>query len=255
MARAGAATAAARRMLTAPAPARRRPHTGTTDRFRPPKSAASPRAVPRRYSGAATGVRPQFELGRRARRLLQGLAALPDRPVVDRAVRGRAWIAVLGVLLMGLVALQVGMLKLNAGIGNAVVRTSALERDNSRLQLMVDRMSASDRIRGKAAKLGMVMPDVRRIRNVSAGGPASARGVAASLAGGAFAPRPAQANGTTDASSSSSSSATDSSITPAQAQAMLNDGDPSNDTQAMLNDGDPSNDAEALAGGSGSSGG
>ena len=251
MSRAGAATAAARRMRAVPARSRR-PHSGTTDRFRPPKAAASARAIPRRYSGAATTVRPEFTLPRRARRLLDGLVALPDLPVVDRAVRGRAWIAVLGVLLMGLVALQVGMLKLNAGIGNAVVRTSALERDNSRLQLMVDRMSASDRIRGKAEKLGMVMPDVRSIRNVPAGGPETARAVAASLAGGAFAAQPAQADGSADAGSSSSS-ATDTSITAEQAQAMLSDGDPSNDTEAMLNDGDPSNDSEALAGGSDSS--
>jgi hypothetical protein len=246
--RTSAATAAARRARTARPGTRRRPHTGATDRFRPPKAAATAPAVPRRYSGTAPGLRRGLAGHRGVRRVWAALGALPDLPVVDRAVRGRAWIAVLGVLLMGLVALQVGMLKLNAGIGTAVVRTAALERDNSRLQLMVDRMSASDRIRGKAAKLGMVMPDVRRLRNVSAGGPQDARTVAASLAGGAFADKPAQ-----PAPAAADTASAD--ITPDQARAMLNDGDPSNDAQAMLNDGDPSNDSEVLAGGSDGSGG
>src|SRR5689334_10730035 len=46
--------------------------------------------------------------------------ALPDHALLDRIVRGRAWIPLLGVLLAGIVAMQVEVLKLNAGIGRSL---------------------------------------------------------------------------------------------------------------------------------------
>jgi len=84
--------------------------------------------------------------------------ALPDRPLVGRLVRGQGWIVVIGFLLIGLVAMQVSLLKLNAGIGHAVERSAALERRNGELRAQVSRLSASERVQARAAELGMVLP-------------------------------------------------------------------------------------------------
>ena len=39
---------------------------------------------------------------------------------MDRLVRSRAWVVIIGFGLIGIVAMQVSMLKLNTGIGRAV---------------------------------------------------------------------------------------------------------------------------------------
>ena len=77
---------------------------------------ARPRAVPAPRQG--TGV-------------FERLRGLPDHRVIDRLLRGRVWICFVGVALMGIVAMQVSLLKLNSGIGRAVETTSTLERQNS----------------------------------------------------------------------------------------------------------------------------
>ena len=153
MSRTAAATSAARRVRAGRRPVGRRPHTGATVRFRPPAAGS----VPRRYSGGARRA-GAARLPDRARRALRAVAALPDLAIVDRVVRGRAWIAVVGTLLIGVVALQVAMLKLNAGIGTAVERTAALERDKARLEASMAGASSAERIRAKASRLGLVTP-------------------------------------------------------------------------------------------------
>jgi cell division protein FtsL len=148
------ATAAARRSPASrrATPARRAPAP------RPPRS-VSPRA-PRRVSGPAVGRRvPAAQAGAPlALRVARVAGALPDRPLVDRLVRGQGWIVVIGVLLIGLVAMQVSVLKLSAGIGHAVERSAALERRNGELRAQVSRLSASERVQARAAELGMVLP-------------------------------------------------------------------------------------------------
>jgi hypothetical protein len=59
--------------------------------------------LPRRVSGPA-------RRRRRARStVLERLLALPDHRLVDRLVRGRVWIPLIGFLLIGIVAMQVSM--------------------------------------------------------------------------------------------------------------------------------------------------
>lgn len=235
-----------------PIPRPRRAHTGATTRFRP---ATAPRRVsgPAATTGLRTRRRPAAPVGRR---LLATLAALPDHALVDRAVRGRAWIAVVGTLLIGIVALQVSMLKLNAASSRAVERSSALERDNARLETLVAGMSAPERIRAKAEKLGLTTPQVEQVRYVPAAGGKGAAAAATAIRTGAFDPNALQnasASGPSSGDPSSDTGSTAAAVADgagtmsiAEAQAALNDGDPSNDTQAMLNDGDPSNDAQAI---------
>ena len=56
---------------------------------------------------------------------------LPDSSLVVRMTRGRAWIGVLGVLLAGIVALNVVTLSLAAGAGHIDQNIQALDEENS----------------------------------------------------------------------------------------------------------------------------
>ena len=77
---------------------------------------------------------------------------------MDRLVRSRVWIGVIAFSLLGLVAMQVSLLKLNAGIGRAVQTASTLERSNALLRGEVSRLSAGERISSLAGAKGLVMP-------------------------------------------------------------------------------------------------
>lgn len=112
-----------------------------------------PRAVP----APARGRTDAFER----------LKALPDHRVVDRLLRGRAWIWLIGLLLGGIVAVQVSLLKLNAGISRAVQATGTLQRQNAALESEIARLDSGERIRAAAVRAGMVDPaagDARYLR-------------------------------------------------------------------------------------------
>ena len=72
--------------------------------------------------------------------------------------RGRAWIAVLGVLLVGIVALNVVTLSFAASSGKIDEQISALEAENSMLKGKVATKYGPDRIRNEAAAQGLRMP-------------------------------------------------------------------------------------------------
>lgn len=112
---------------------------------------------PRRRRAPAGRSVPRSEpsLGARA---VTFVLALPDHPLLDRLVRARAWIPVLGVLLAGIVAMQVEVLKLGASVGRAVQTTTALQSRNELLRASVANLSSEQRIESLAATMGMVMP-------------------------------------------------------------------------------------------------
>jgi hypothetical protein len=90
--------------------------------------------------------------------LIAQLRGLPDHRLLDRVVRGRAWIPILGVLLAGIVAMQVEVLKLNATMGRTIERGTALQSRNEQLRASVASLSDEVRIERLAARMGMVMP-------------------------------------------------------------------------------------------------
>jgi cell division protein FtsL len=104
---------------------------------------AKPRAVP--APRPATGA-------------FERLRGLPDHRIIDRLLRGRAWICFVGLALMGIVAMQVSLLKLNSGIGRAVETTATLERQNSDMEAQIARLASGERIRAAADRHGMVTP-------------------------------------------------------------------------------------------------
>ena len=147
----------------------------------------SPRA-PRRVSGPARGrartaprpvQRPRVATPRAAApavalpqlpRLVDVLVGLPDSRWIDRLLRGRAWIAIIGLALIGLVFMQVSMLKMNAGIGQSVERTATLERQNADLRATVSQLSSEERIQRAAADMGLIMPPAGDIRYLDSRG-------------------------------------------------------------------------------------
>jgi cell division protein FtsL len=81
-----------------------------------------------------------------------------DARFLDRLVRGRAWIAIVAVGLLGIVFMQVSLLKLNAGISRAVTAADTLDRQNSTLRGDISNLDSGERIQAVAAKLGMITP-------------------------------------------------------------------------------------------------
>jgi cell division protein FtsL len=126
----------------------------------------APARAPRRVSGpvggraatataAAVAPRESLALGGRALALVRGL---PDHSLIDRLVRGRAWIPLLGVLLAGIVAMQVEILKLGASTGRAIEQTATLQTRNEALQAGLATLADDQRIERIAATQGMVIP-------------------------------------------------------------------------------------------------
>jgi hypothetical protein len=152
------AITAAGRSATAPRPA---PAPTRPGRRYPGRPQQPPR--PRRVSGPARGrAQPASPAaGRRpsiAARGLLVIRGLPEHTLLDRIVRGRAWIPLLGVLLVGIIAMQVEILKLGAGMGRWIHRSTTLQTTNEALQANVAALMDDQRIERLAAKAGMVMP-------------------------------------------------------------------------------------------------
>ena len=164
------------------------------------RRAPAPRG-PRRISGPSTrtpAAREQARLARTSRamtgggavalprpgaartpdfvpRAVDALRRLPDNRWLDRLLRGQAWIVVIGIALMGIVAMQVSLLKMNAGIGRAVEHSATLERQNADLRAAESTLSSEERIQREAAAMGLVMPQAGDVRYVTARGAEDAR--------------------------------------------------------------------------------
>jgi hypothetical protein len=164
------------------------PRTGGRGHRRRLAPGVSPR-VPRRLSGPAGAValpapRPWSPGWRRGGATLpgqvlgglrHGLRALPDNRFLDRLIRGRAWIGLIAFALIGIVALQLMLLKLNTGIGRDLQKASTLARKNAALQAQVSRLSAGDRIALEGQRLGLVMAPAGEARFLTARGALDAR--------------------------------------------------------------------------------
>jgi hypothetical protein len=109
------------------------------------------------------------------------VVSLPDHPWLDRLVRGRAWIPVLGVLLAGIVATQVEILKLGAGLGHALEQTTALTNQNEQLRDSVATLGDDQRIERLAASMGMVLPPPGAVGYLGAGSGGDVAGALANI--------------------------------------------------------------------------
>ena len=139
------------------------PHTARPTRRRPAQR------PPRRVSGPARGRRPKagatvprggavavtpplgLRLARRGGRIV-------DARFLDRLLRGRVWIGLLAVGLMGIVFIQVSMLRLNAGISRAITSAETLSHQNASLRADISKLDSGERIADSAGALGMIQP-------------------------------------------------------------------------------------------------
>jgi cell division protein FtsL len=122
---------------------------------------------PRRISGPAKRVVP--------------VPHLPDR-LLDRLIGGRAWIAVIAFALIGIVGMQLWVVKLGVGIGRAVEHTLLLQQENSALSAEDSALSSGERIERLALAKGMVPASPVALHFDTLRGPLDARLAAAALA-------------------------------------------------------------------------
>ena len=132
--------------------------TATAGTLAPPRTPGRPRREPARRRPRAeapatgTGARRSGPRGALAG-AGSGIVA-----VLVRAFSGRRLILLLGASLIGLVFLQVNLLRINTTMSADVEKAQMLQRDNASKRALIAQMGAGRRIEDAAAGLGMVMP-------------------------------------------------------------------------------------------------
>ena len=84
--------------------------------------------------------------------------ALIDHPWLDRLIRGRAWIAIVAAALLGIVAVQVVLLRLGAQISAQTTAVNSLIAHNETTSATIAGMEASGGVYGASATAKMVDP-------------------------------------------------------------------------------------------------
>jgi cell division protein FtsL len=102
---------------------------------------------------------------RRASGVHRGPAAVPrGARVLDALLTGRAWIALVGVLLAGIVFFNVDLLQMNREITQMADKAAEIKRENDRLRHDYARLASSERIQEAAAAVGLVYPAAGEVR-------------------------------------------------------------------------------------------
>jgi hypothetical protein len=170
--RASGATAAPARKA---APKRKKATTARAATAPPARKAAprkAPTAAPARKpsrNGLLTAPSRHKAAPRRRARVLPyaagtaGRAAvavtqLPESGLIHRLTRGRAWIGLLGVLLVGIVALNVVTLSFAASSGKVEAVNAELSKENSVMQGKASAAYGQEKMRNAAKKLGLAPP-------------------------------------------------------------------------------------------------
>jgi hypothetical protein len=164
-----AATARARASALATVP--RRASTGRrTNRAR---RAAPARRAPRSRARGRTPARglaaPGHLIPAAVGRTAVAVGDLADSGLMVRMMRSRTWIGVLGVLLAGIVALNVLSLSFTAQSGKIATRADAVQQQNAQLRSQLTEKLSSNRVEEVAAGLGLSVPDPQEIAYLRAG--------------------------------------------------------------------------------------
>ena len=162
----------------------------------PPPTAASATA------GRITSPRP-LRRGRslprpsRPTRQSIGRAGVASGGLLARLFVGRRLIGVLAVALIGLVFVQVSLLKLNTQISADAEQSQTLKRDNAEQRSVLARLDGAQRVTGAAGNLGLVMPAPDAVCYLKAGD-TKACSVSGAVAGEAIDPATGLGGATTD---------------------------------------------------------
>jgi outer membrane murein-binding lipoprotein Lpp len=93
---------------------------------------------------------------------------ISDSNLIMRLTRGRGWIAVLGTMLVGIVALNVVSLSLTAGSGATSLQIDELKTEISALHAQIDQKLSAERVEAEAARLGLANPNPNQITYLNA---------------------------------------------------------------------------------------
>ena len=149
-------------------PRRRIPGAGAAARSGP-ASAPGAAATARLRPGAPCHLAPGTSgLAIGALGLIGRLDALASHRLLDRLIRSRVWIGIVAFALIGIVTLQLGLLKLNSGIGRSLEREGALQRENAALSVENSELSLGSRVESQATQLGMRLSSVAGLQFLSA---------------------------------------------------------------------------------------
>ena len=174
----------------------------------PAASAAAPAINPRRTVRRPGPVRPPAA-PRRPRRISGPVPArrindparlaeaVASNRLLDRLISGRIWIGVIAFALIGIVTMQLGLLKLNAGIGRSLAREALLQRENATLSSENSEMAAGERIEAQAGQSGMELIPSGALRFLAARPSLDASKGAALLSASASAAATARAQAST----------------------------------------------------------
>jgi hypothetical protein len=156
---------------SAGSPARKspsRPARKPTARAAAAAAAAAPARKPR--ARPSSPVRTRIRTGPHLIPIAVGTATavrqFPDSPLMVRMTQGRVWIAVLGVLLVGIVGLNVFTLSLTAEAGHVDQNVVALEKENSILRNRDAHRSGSGQVRHDAAAIGLAMAPADQVSSI-----------------------------------------------------------------------------------------
>ncbi len=97
------------------------------------------------------------------------VGGIADSPLLVSMTRGRAWIAVLGVLLGGIVAINVWGLSLSASTSGTAAKIDELEQSNSVLAARAARRGSTEKISALAASQGLDTANPKAIRYLEYG--------------------------------------------------------------------------------------
>lgn len=128
--------------------------------------AAAPARAPLRRPAPAR--RPSRGPSTPRRRAAARPASRRGAAVLDALLHGRAWLAIVFVLLVGIVFFNVDLLRMNRDIARTADRAAVVKRENARLRTDLARLGSSERIQRVAAQAGLVLPapgEVRYLRS------------------------------------------------------------------------------------------
>ena len=205
--------AAARNLKTRPVPTRK------------PKGPAM--TIYRSKSWGASASQGAAAIPLVAGRAAVAVRELPDSGAIVRLTRGRAWIAVLGTLLAGIVALNVLSLGMTASSGQASVQVDALEQANSSLRADIAEKLSATKVQDAAATLGLAVPSPGEIGYLNYNDSVLAQ-AAKALAGQASSAASSVTPPTVGSTSSSGTSS--SSVTPSTATSSPTSSTPTSST-------------------------
>jgi hypothetical protein len=127
-----------------------------------------------RAPGASAGKSHRSAPARHDRRPLRlvrtavAISDAADSPLLVRLTRSQAWIAIVGALLIGIVALNVYSLGMGSAVSSTAARAAELERENSLLREQIGKLRKNGEIERSAAKLGLGQPTSEQLVRVLA---------------------------------------------------------------------------------------